>query len=88
MQVRKAKEATSEINEESQQEEEVVFPVKFTKQFWVNRSVVDSNHCTRSCCILEKHSTITCCKVTNWVAGFIFERQNTWNNGMRTGGIF
>ena len=31
---------------------------------------------------------ITCFKVTNYVAAFIFERRNSLNNGMRTSGIF
>ena len=36
----------------------------------------------------EKHARIMWCKVTNWVVTFIFERQNSLNNGMRTGVIF
>ena len=49
MQVRKAKEATSEIHKELQGAEEsywTIFPVNPRNNFSANRSVVDSNHCT------------------------------------------
>ena len=64
------------------------FQLNSPNNFSVNWSVVDSNHCTWSCYVLKKHSRITWCKLTNWVAAFIFERRNGLNNGMRTGGTF
>ena len=48
MQARKAKEATSETQEELQGAGEscwTVFPVNSLNNFSANRSVVDSNHC-------------------------------------------
>ena len=48
MQVRKAKEATSEIHEElhgADKSHWTVFPVKSLNNFSVNQCVVDSNHC-------------------------------------------
>ena len=37
------------------------------------------------CYLFEKHLRIMWCKITNWVAMFIFECQNSLNNSTRTG---
>ena len=67
MQVRKASEAVSEIQGYREQMSPIgpYFLLNSPNSFSANRSVVDSNHITRSYYVLEKHSKITCFKVTN-----------------------